>query len=49
MSKSRYFFTLEKAKAFAAQIEKNGAEFVKVLGFRDAFGQNQFVVRWCEY
>ena len=49
MSKSKYFFTLEKAKAFAVKIEKNGAEFVKVTGFRDAFGQNQFVVRWCKY
>ena len=49
MSKSKYFSTLEKAKAFAVQIEKNGGEFVKVTGFRDAFGQTQFVVRWCEY
>ena len=49
MSMSKYFFTLEKAKAFAVKIEKSGGEFVKVVSFRDAFGQNQFVVRWCEY
>ena len=49
MSKSKYFSTLKRAKAFAAQINANGAEFVNVVCFRDAFGENQFVVRWYEY
>jgi hypothetical protein len=44
MSHNRNFFSLKRAREFAAQL--TNAEDITISAFRDAFGQTQYVVKW---
>lgn len=43
---SKTFFTESRAKAFAEQLKKNGAEDIYISASKDGFGQNQYRVHW---
>lgn len=49
MSNSKYFFSMARARAFAANLEGTDAENITISAFRDAFGQTQYVVKWYLY
>lgn len=43
---SRSFISWKRAKAFADDLKKRGAEDVEIWSRKDGFGQTQHTVKW---
>ena len=45
-SHMRSFFSEKRARAFAEEIKRSGAQDVQISSARDGFGQTQYRVEW---